>query len=75
VPKLSLALAEARKNNWTMAPVIVDGAGNLVYFEKRDNTQIGSVKVFVAPNVIRRPQSLGPSEPAGNFSNSLPARG
>ena len=28
------ALAEARKNNWTMAVAIVDNGGNLVYFEK-----------------------------------------
>jgi glc operon protein GlcG len=35
---VALALAEARKNNWTMAAAIVDGAGNLVYFEKTDDT-------------------------------------
>ena len=39
------ALAEARKNNWTMAVAIVDTAGNLVYFEKLDGTQNGSVNV------------------------------
>jgi glc operon protein GlcG len=39
------ALAEAAKNNWTMAVAIVDPAGNLVYFEKMDNTQLGSVNV------------------------------
>src|SRR5437660_4070732 len=32
------ALAEARKNNWTMAVAIVDTAGVLVYYEKMDNT-------------------------------------
>ena len=36
------ALAEARKNNWTIAVAIVDPAGNLVYYEKMDNTQLGS---------------------------------
>jgi glc operon protein GlcG len=41
------ALAEARKNNWTMAAAIVDSGGNLVYFEKMDNTQIGSVNVAI----------------------------
>lgn len=41
------AIAEARKNNWTMAIAIVDPSGNLVYFEKMDNTQIGSVNVSV----------------------------
>ena len=39
------ALAEARKNNWTMAAAIVDPAGDLVYFEKMDDTQLGSVDV------------------------------
>jgi len=39
------ALAEAAKNNWNMAVAIVDPSGNLVYFEKMDNTQLGSVNV------------------------------
>src|SRR5215831_7522364 len=41
----ALAVAEAKKNNWAMAISIVDTAGNLVYFEKMDGTQTGSVKV------------------------------
>ena len=39
------AIAEARKNNWNMAIAIVDIAGDLVYFEKMDDTQVGSVQV------------------------------
>jgi len=39
------AIAEARKNNWTMAVAITDTAGDLIYFEKIDATQTGSVKV------------------------------
>jgi uncharacterized protein GlcG (DUF336 family) len=39
------ALAEARKNNWTMAAAIVDTAGDLVYFEKLDGTQAASVNI------------------------------
>ena len=39
------AIAEARRNNWTMAIAIVDPNGTLVYFEKMDNTQNGSVNV------------------------------
>ncbi len=39
------AIAEAKKNNWTVAVSIVDTAGNLVYFEKMDGTQTGSVNV------------------------------
>lgn len=41
------ALAEARKNSWTMAVAVVDTAGNLVYFEKMDGTQAASANVAV----------------------------
>lgn len=41
------ALAEATKNNWTMAVAIVGPAGTLVYYEKMDNTQIGSAEVAI----------------------------
>ena len=41
------AIAEAAKNKWTMAVAILDTAGNLVYFEKMDGTQTGSVRVAI----------------------------
>jgi len=41
------ALAEARKNNWTMAVAVVDPGGTLIYYEKMDNTQNGSAKVAI----------------------------
>jgi glc operon protein GlcG len=41
------ALAETRKNNWNMAVAVVDPGGNLVYYEKMDNTQLGSAKISV----------------------------
>ena len=41
------ALAEARKNNWNMAVAITDSGANLVYFEKMDDTQLGSIEVAV----------------------------
>jgi glc operon protein GlcG len=41
------ALAEARRNSWTMAVAVVDPAGDLVYFERMDQTQAGSVMVAV----------------------------
>jgi glc operon protein GlcG len=41
------AIAEARKNNWTMALAVVDPNGTLVYYEKLDNTQIGSSQVAI----------------------------
>ena len=42
------AAAEARKNNWNVAIAVTDIAGNLVYFEKIDGTQTGSVKIAIA---------------------------
>jgi glc operon protein GlcG len=42
------ALAEARRNNWTMVVAVVDISGELVYFEKMDDSQNGSVTVAVA---------------------------
>jgi glc operon protein GlcG len=41
----TLSLAEARKNNWSVAVAIVDPSGNLVYYEKMDNTQLGSANI------------------------------
>jgi glc operon protein GlcG len=41
------ALAEAAKNHWNMAVAIVDPNGTLVYYEKMDNTQLGSANVAV----------------------------
>ena len=42
------AIAEAQNNGWTMAVAVADGAGDLVYFEKMDETQTGSVAVAQA---------------------------
>ena len=42
------AIAEAGRNGWTMAVAVVDVAGDLVYFEKMDETQTGSVDVAQA---------------------------
>jgi uncharacterized protein GlcG (DUF336 family) len=44
---LAAAMAEAAKNHWTMAIAIVDTSGNLVYYEKMDNTQIASATVAI----------------------------
>ena len=53
------AVAEARKNNFSMAIAIVDPSGMLVYFEKMDNTQNGSVNVAIdkarSAALFRRP--------------------
>ena len=41
------ALAEAEKNHWTVAVAVVDTGGNLIYYEKMDNTQIGSANLAI----------------------------
>lgn len=41
------ALAEAAKNNWTVAVAIVGPAGTLIFYEKMDNTQLGSAEVAI----------------------------
>ena len=53
------ALAEAVKNHWTMAVAVVDPNGTLIYYEKMDNTQIGSAQVSInkarSPALYKRP--------------------
>jgi glc operon protein GlcG len=39
------AIAEGKKNGWTVAAAIVDTGGTLVYFERIDGTQNGSSEV------------------------------
>src|SRR5256885_4322624 len=41
----ALSVAEAGKNGWKMAIAVVDIAGDLVYFEKMDGTQVASVNI------------------------------
>jgi glc operon protein GlcG len=42
------ALAESKKNGWTVAAAVVDAGGALVYFERIDGTQNGSSEVAQA---------------------------
>ena len=53
------AEAEAKKNNWTMVVAVVDDGGNLIYLERMDGTQIGSIEVAIAKarsaNNFKRP--------------------
>lgn len=42
------AEAEARKNNWNVVIAIVDDGANLIYLERMDGTQIGSIDVAIA---------------------------
>jgi uncharacterized protein GlcG (DUF336 family) len=65
------AVAEARKNQWTMAIAIVDTAGDLVYFERMDNTQVGSVDVAIA----KARSSARFKRPTKAFQDALAAGG
>jgi uncharacterized protein GlcG (DUF336 family) len=65
------ALAEARKNHWTMAVAIVDPGGNLVYYEKIDDTQIGSANVAIGK---ARTAALF-KRPSKSFQDGLAAGG
>src|SRR3712207_5440767 len=42
---MAAAEAEAMKNNWPMAIVILDSTGHVVMLHKLDNTQYGSIRV------------------------------
>ena len=51
--------AESQKNGWRMAIAVVDNHGFLVYYERMDDTQTGSVEVAIdkakAAAMYRRP--------------------
>jgi glc operon protein GlcG len=54
--------AEARKNSWPMAIAILDTSGNLVAYEKMDDTQTASIQVAidkgVSAAIYRRPTKV-----------------
>ena len=81
------AIAEARKNNWTMAVAIVDTGGYLVYFERMQDTQLGSVEVSIekakSAALFRRPTKAFQDTVAGGgeglrilrLSGAIPVEG
>jgi uncharacterized protein GlcG (DUF336 family) len=54
--------AEGRKNGWPIAVAIVDTAGQLVYFQRADNTQTASTAISqdkaVSAAMFRRPTKV-----------------
>lgn len=56
---VAAAIVEARKMSLPMAVAVVDNAGQLVAFERMDNTQTGSIEVSqdkaVSSAIFRRP--------------------
>ena len=68
--------SEAKKNGWPMAIAIVDTAGQLVYFQKMDQTQTASVAVAqdkaVSAAIYRRPtKAFGDRVAAGGGGVSV----
>jgi uncharacterized protein GlcG (DUF336 family) len=59
---MAAAEAEAIKNGWKMAIAIVDESGNLLLFEKLDDTQPGSIAV-----------AIGKARTAANFKRPTKA--
>jgi uncharacterized protein GlcG (DUF336 family) len=62
--------AEARKNGWFMGIAVVDPNGDLVYFERMDNTQIGSVHI-----AIRKAQTAAKFKRPSKVFQDLLAKG
>ncbi|HVP67126.1 MAG TPA: heme-binding protein [Anaeromyxobacteraceae bacterium] len=69
------ALAEARKNGWTVAAAVVDTGGVLVYFERIDGTQNGSSEVAIdkarSAAAFKRPTKAFEDLVAGGKTNYL----
>jgi glc operon protein GlcG len=61
--------AEAKKRGWPMAIAVVDTAGNLVYFQRAENTQTASMQVAqdkaVSAAIYRRPTKVFQDAVAG----------
>jgi uncharacterized protein GlcG (DUF336 family) len=59
---LAAADVEARKNGWPMAIAVVDTAGQLMLYQRHDNTQTGSIQVAqdkaVSAATYRRPTKV-----------------
>jgi glc operon protein GlcG len=58
----AISITEAQKNNWKMAIAIVGTGGYLVYFERMQDTQTGSVDLAIekarTAALFRRPTKL-----------------
>jgi uncharacterized protein GlcG (DUF336 family) len=69
------AEAEAMKNKWNVVISIVDDGGNLIYLEKMDGAQIGSIEVsqFKARGAIlyKRPTKAMEERLTGGGTNVL----
>lgn len=81
----SAAAAEATKNKWNMAIAVVDDGGHLIYFERIDETQTGSIDIAIgkartAVNYKRPTKALEDALNGGQYAvvtypNTLPREG
>jgi uncharacterized protein GlcG (DUF336 family) len=79
------AAAEAKKNKWNVAIAVVDDGGHLIYFERIDETQVGSIDIAIgkartAANFKRPTKALEDALNGGQhailtFPNTLPREG
>jgi glc operon protein GlcG len=79
------AVSEAKKNKWNMAVAVVDDGGHLIYFERIDETQIGSIDIAIGKartevNFKRPTRALEDAINGGQyavltFPNSIPREG
>lgn len=79
------AHAECVKNNWTMFIAIIDDGGNLMYLERIDGTQLGSMQVSIEKGrsalLFKRPTKALEDAVAGGrvvvmkLANAVPVEG
>ncbi len=82
---VAAAVAEAAKNGWAMSIAITNTAGDLVYFEKMDDCQTGSIQVAIGKSrsaaMFKRPtKAFNEALAAGNtyilaLANANPIEG
>lgn len=79
------AATEAMKNKWNMAIAVVDDGGQLIYFERIDETQVGSIDIAIGKArtaaIFKRPTKAledavnGGQHAILSFPNTLPREG
>ena len=79
------AATEAKKNKWNMAIAVVDDGGQLIYFERIDETQVGSIDIAIGKArtaaIFKRPTKAledainGGQHAILSFPNTLPREG